>query len=80
MGKEDTSGQEQTEAREEVAEALENNDISKRPVRGKQQVSYAEPKRGRSCKSKKDQPAMPSTDIAASNAEVFCFAKTLLML
>ena len=66
-------GQEQTKAREEVAEeeALEDNEIRKRPVRGKKkQVSYAEPKRVRSCKSKKDQPAMPSTDIAASNAEV----------
>ena len=63
-------GQEQTEVREEVVEALENNDIRKRPVRGKKQVSYAQPKRVRSCKSKKDQQAMPSTEIAASNAEV----------
>ena len=51
-------------------EALEDNNIRMRHVRGKKKVSYAEPKRVRSCKSKKDQTAMPSNDIAASNAEV----------
>ena len=67
------SGPEQTEARDEVVQddaAHEEITIRKRPVRGQKQVSYAPPRRVRTCKSKKDQPAVPSKDIAASNAEV----------
>ena len=73
MGKEDKAAQSRLKAREEKVKkgvALEDQNIRKMPVGGQKQVLYAQPKLVRSCKSKKDQPAMPSNDIAASNTEV----------